>query len=430
MDAPENRKVMTAKPLDVIVFGATSFVGKLLCAYLASHFSPAQLRWGAAGRSIEKLKQVHLSPDPGAAEIPLIIADAADEAALAAMCAKARVIVSTVGPYALYGEPLVKVCARSGTHYCDLTGEVQWIRRMLDRYEATAIRTGSCIVNCCGFDSIPSDLGVHFLQRCAIERFGQYCAHIKMRVKAIRGGASGGTIASLMNVAKEASADPALRRELKNPYLLCPRDHWPDTRQQSLSRPQYDEDFASWLAPFVMAGINTRVVHRSNALLNYAYGQDFRYDEAMLVGSGSRGRIKANVIAAALGGFAAMTVIPPARWFLNRFVLPAPGEGPSPDSQKKGFYDLRLLGILRDGRILRAKVMGDADPGYGSTSKMLGQVAACLAYSAGQEERKGGFWTPATLLGDRLIGALQAHAGLKFELLEDSSSVQEQPRFR
>jgi len=409
---------MSAKPYDVVVFGATSFVGKLLCRYLANHFSSAELTWAAAGRSLEKLEQMRRSLEANASGVPLILADATDAPSLAAMCAQAGVVVSTVGPYALYGEQLVEACAELGTDYCDLTGEVQWIRRMLDRYEPTAKRTGARIVHCCGFDSVPSDLGVYFVQREAKQRYGRYCAHVKMRVKAIRGGASGGTIASLMNVAKEAAADPALRKELQNPYALCPKDRRPKTRQQSLNAPLFDHDFQSWLAPFIMAAINTRVVHRSNALLNYAYGEQFRYDEAMLAGKGLRGRLSAYAISGALGGFVGLTAIAPTRRFLQRFVLPAPGEGPSPESQAKGFYDLRFLGLLDDGRVIRAKITGDADPGYGSTSKMLGQAAVCLAR---RDKGEGGFWTPATLFGDTLIEALQKHAGLSFVLLDSPS---------
>jgi short subunit dehydrogenase-like uncharacterized protein len=407
---------MSAKPYDVVVFGATSFVGLLLCRYLASQFDPRTLNWAAAGRSIEKLERMRQSLDIKGAEIPLIVADARDENSLVAMCAQTRVVVSTVGPYSLYGEPLVKVCVERGTDYCDLTGEVQWIRRMLDRYETTASKTGARIVHCCGFDSVPSDLGVHFLQKRAFERLGRYCSHVKMRVKAIRGGVSGGTVASIINTATEATENPALRRALQNPYLLCPPDHQPKTRQESLNRPQYDRDFDAWLAPFIMAGINTRVVHRSNALLNYAYGEDFRYDEAMLAGEGQRGRMKAYAIAGALGGFVAMVTMAPTRRLLQRFVLPAPGEGPSPRSQANGFFDLRFMGIFDDGRTIAAKVTGDADPGYGSTSKMLGQVAASLA--DGKLNKTGGFWTPATLLGDTLIDALEQHAGLSFTLID------------
>ena len=222
---------------------------------------------------------------------------------------------------------------------------------MLDRYEQAAKSSGARIVHCCGFDSVPSDLGVHFLQQAALGRFGRTCSHVKMRVKAARGGLSGGTAASLMNVAKEAAADPALRRALKNPYLLCPEEGRPSTRQESLSTPGYDSDFEAWRAPFIMAGINTRVVHRSNAISNYAYGKDFRYDEAMLTGRGLRGRVTAYAIAGALGGFLTMTAMPPARAFLQRFVLPAQGHGPSPESQKAGLFDLRFLGLADSGQI-------------------------------------------------------------------------------
>ncbi len=329
---------MSAKPYDVVVFGGTSFVGKLLCRYLADHFSSADLTWAAAGRSLEKLEQMRRSLPPKTYGVSLIIADATDAASIAAMCAQTRVVVSTVGPYALFGEPLVKACAETGTDYCDVTGEVQWICRMLDRYEQTAKRTGARIVHCCGLDSAPSDLGVHFVQREAQQRYGCYCAHVKMRVKALRGGASGGTIASLMNVAKEAAADPVLRKELQNPYALCPKDGRPKTRRKNLSAPQFDGDFQAWLAPFIMAAINTRVVHRSNALMNYAYGEQFRYDEAMLAGGGVRGRLSAYALAGAMGGFVALTAIAPSRWFLQSFVLPAPGKGPSSESQAKGFY--------------------------------------------------------------------------------------------
>jgi short subunit dehydrogenase-like uncharacterized protein len=408
---------MDARPYSIVVFGATSFVGKLLCRYLAEQSGRTGLKWAAAGRSIEKLQALRRTLPPECAGLPLILADAAGERSLSALCAQTRVVISTVGPYALYGEPLVKVCAELGTDYCDLTGEVQWVRRMLDRYEASAKASGARIVHSCGFDSIPSGLGVHFLQKHALERFGEYCKHIKMRVKAMRGGVSGGTIASLLNVVKEAAADPALRRALQNPYLLCPRDHRPTTRQESLSRPQYDPGFDAWLAPFAMASVNTRVVHRSNALLNYAYGEDFRYDEAMLAGPGVAGRLKAYGIAGALGGFVAMAAIAPARWALTRFVLPASGEGPSPQAQKNGFFDLRFLGSLGDGRTIRAKVTGDADPGYGSTCKMLGQAGICLALGS-EENKQGGFWTPATLLGDSLVDALQAEAGLSFQLMD------------
>ena len=409
---------MSEKPYDVVAFGATSFVGKLLCRYFTHEFGfVGRLRWAAAGRSRSKLEALRSSLGDGAASLPIEIADAADEAALAAICNKTRAVVSTVGPYAFYGEPLVKVCATTGTDYCDLTGEIPWIKRMIGLYEPKAQASGARIVHCCGFDSIPSDMGVTFLQQEAQHRFGQPCSHVKMRVKAIRGGASGGTVASLLNVAKDVAASPALRRELANPYALCPPNDAPKVRQASLSRPEYDGDCNSWLAPFVMASVNTKVVHRSNALSNYAYGRDFLYDEAVLAGHGLEGRAKAYAIAAGLGAFVAASVIAPARWALERFVLPAPGEGPSPESQKRGFFNLRFLGKTADARTIRAKVSGDADPGYLSTSKMLGQAAACLA-ALDKSEKPGGFWTPATCFGDRLLAALEAHAGITFQVLD------------
>ena len=409
---------MNEKPYDLVAFGAASFVGKLLCRYLTHEFGfDGRLKWAAAGRSQSKLEALRSSLGEAAAALPIEIADAADEAALAAICYKTRAVVSTVGPYAFYGEPLVKVCAATGTDYCDLTGEVPWIKRMIELYEARAQASGAQIVHCCGFDSIPSDMGVYFLQQEARSRFGQPCSQVKMRVKAIRGGASGGTIASLLNVAKDAAASPELRRELANPYALCPPNDVPKVRQASLSRPEYDGDYNSWLAPFVMASVNTKVVHRSNALSNIAYGRDFLYDEAMLAGHGLEGRTKAYAIAAALGAFVAASVIPPARWALVRFVLPAPGEGPSPESQKKGFFDLRFMGKTADDKTIRTKVAGDADPGYLSTSKMLGQAAACLA-ALDKPEKSGGFWTPATCFGDRLLETLQRRAGVTFEVLD------------
>ena len=409
---------MNEKPYDLVAFRGHKFVGKLLCRYLTHEFGfDGRLRWAAAGRSQSKLEALRSSLGDGAAALPIEIADAADEVALAAICNKTRAVVSTVGPYALYGEPLVKVCATTGTDYCDLTGEVSWIKRMIGLYETKAQVSGARVVHCCGFNSIPSDMGVTFLQQEARRRFGQPCSHVKMRVKAIRGGASGGTIASLLNVANDVAASPELRRELANPYALCPPNDVPKVKQASLSRPEFDPDYNSWLAPFIMASINTKVVHRSNALSNYGYGRDFLYDEAMLAGHGVEGGAKAYAIAAGLGAFVAASVIPPARWALERFVLPAPGEGPSPVSQKRGFFDLRFLAKTADGSTFRTKVAGDADPGYLSTSKMLGQAAACLA-GLDKLEMPGGFWTPATCFGDRLIEALKARAGISFQLLD------------
>ena len=404
----------------LVVFGATSFVGQILTRYLAEHFGThGQLKWAIAGRSEAKLAALRNSLGLGAGKLPIVLADAADEAALRRLCRDTRVVISTVGPYALYGEPLVKVCSETGTDYCDLTGEVQWIRRMIRAYAAAARKSGARIVHCCGFDSIPSDLGVYFLQQQAHERFGQPCTEVKMRVKAVRGGFSGGTAASLLNVVKEAAANPALRKEIADPYSICPEGYAPKVRQPNVKFTEFDADFAAWVAPFVMSAVNTRIVQRSNALSKQAYGADFRYDEAMLMGRGLAGRAAATGLATGLAGFMLAGALPPTRWALERFVLPAPGEGPSAEDQRRGFYDLRFLGRTTDGGTLRVKVTGDRDPGYGSTAKMLGQAGACLALDLAQSGRKGGFWTPATMFGDRLIERLRAHSGLTFEVLED-----------
>lgn len=402
---------------EIVVFGATSFVGQILCRNLAEQFGAGELDWAAAGRSPEKLNNLRATLADDHQDVPLIVADAADEAALRELASRARVVISTVGPYAVHGEPLVKVCAESGTDYCDLTGEVQWVRRMIERYENTAADSGARIVHCCGFDSIPSDLGVHFLQHKALERFGSPCERVKMRVRVLRGGFSGGTVASIMNIAREVAGDRALRREIANPYSLCPPGHPVGTRQPNVGFAEYDEDFSAWVAPFVMAGINTRVVHRSNALAACAYGNSFRYDEAVLTGRGIGGRVTAMSVATAVGTFMLGAGIAPTRWLLEKF-MPAPGEGPSRETQEKGSFDLRFVGKTAEGKKLRVRVTGDRDPGYGSTAKMLAQAGLCLARDIGKENKPGGFWTPATIFGDRLIERLCCDAGLTFEVLD------------
>ena len=248
---------MTDKPFDIILYGATSFVGQIMTRYMKAQFGDGAIKWAIAGRSRSKVEK--LREDIGLSGIELIVADANDEAALKAMCARTKVIVSTVGPYALYGDTLVKVCATSGTHYCDLTGEPQWIHKMQARHETAARQSGAWIVHCCGFDSIPSDLGVHFLQQQATKKFGQTCNRINMRVAKIKGAASGGTIASMINMVREASSDAELRRQLKDPYSLCPPGHAYSARQNDV-RMAYDEEYKSWIAPFIMAAINARVV--------------------------------------------------------------------------------------------------------------------------------------------------------------------------
>lgn len=407
---------MTTPQYDIVLFGATSFVGDILTGYMMSQYPPgSDVKWAVAGRSESKLvetKQKH-----GAHDIPHIIADAANVQQINDMVKQTRVIVSTVGPYALYGEPLVKACVESGTDYCDLTGEVQWYKRMVDKYETQAKQSGARIVHCSGFDSIPSDLGVYFLQQQAQAKFGRMCSSVSLRVARLKGGASGGTIASMVNIAKEAAKDANLRKELQNPYSICPAGHGFKRRQENIGGAKFDDDFDQWAGPFVMAAVNTRVVHRSNALLNHAYGNDFAYSEAMLMGKGSKGKSRARNMGWGLNIFMLLAAVGPTRWLLEKFVLPKPGEGPTPEEQLKGCFDYRFVGKTDSGDVIKVKVTGDRDPGYGSTAKMLGQAAVCLA-NIKKEDKAGGFWTPASIYQEDLIQRLQDKSGLTFEVLE------------
>jgi short subunit dehydrogenase-like uncharacterized protein len=401
------------RPLDLVVFGATSFVGQILCRYLVERFGvDGRLAWAIAGRDPDKLARV---ADSTGADVEHIVADASDRAALDDLVARTRVVVSTVGPYALYGSELVGAAVAGGTDYCDLTGETQWMRRMIDQHGDAAARSGARIVHTCGFDSIPSDLGVWFLQQRAIERFGVACDDVAMRVRSLRGGASGGTIASMMNLMDEVAADPSLRSLLADPYALAPSDQRHGPSQQDLMRPAHDEVSGHWVAPFVMAAVNTRVVQRSHALMGRPWGQDFRYDEATDCGVGPLGAAKAVALSSAMAAGLGLVAVGPTRRLVGR-VVPQPGEGPSPAAQERGSFDLRFHGSTPDGRRILTRVTGDRDPGYGSTSRMLGEAAAALV-ELDRDDVAGGFWTPSTAFGDRLVERLEAHAGLRFDVL-------------
>ena len=371
---------MTKPSFDLIVYGATSFVGQILTRYLVEHVGVNKtVNWAIAGRSASKLDALKTSLGTAGDDLTVIIADADNADALAHMAKSTRVIATTVGPYALYGEALVKACAENGTDYCDLCGEAYWIKRMIVKYADAAKQSGARIVSCCGFDSIPSDLGVHFLQQHGQQRFGRYFNSIKLAVNAMKGGASGGTLASMIEAVKAAKSDPKLRKDMNNPYILCPEI--PDLRhpQVSIKGPAYDADFQRWSAPFIMEAINARVVLRSNMLLGMAYGDDFLYREQMITGKGFKGRLSAIGLTAGLGLFAVTVIINPLRAFMQRYVLPKPGEGPSPEAQLAGYFDLSLLGKNEDGKTLKVRVTGDRDPGYGCTAKMLAQASLCLS---------------------------------------------------
>jgi short subunit dehydrogenase-like uncharacterized protein len=413
---------MTAddREFDVILWGATGFTGRLVAQYLLERYgADGDLRWALGGRSEAKLQKVrsHIgsAAHRSAEALPLVVGNGDDEASLHILARRTRVVCTTVGPYARYGSKLVAACAGLGTHYCDLTGEVQWMRRMIDAHQKDAEASGARIVHNCGFDSIPSDLGVYFMQREMQRRHGVPCCRIAYRVKGFAGGFSGGTAASLLNVLEEASADPAVRRIVADPYALNPEGQRSGPDGPDSVAPAYDDDFGEWTAPFVMAAINTRVVRRTNALLGHPYGADFRYDEATLMGSGIAGLAKASALSAALGAAMAAGAVGPLRGLLAS-LLPSPGEGPSPAQREAGYFDIRLFGEHPDdpAKSLRGRVTGDRDPGYGSTSKMLGESAVCLARN--DLDVAGGFWTPTAAMGSPLLARLEQSAGLEFTI--------------
>jgi len=405
------------REFDVIVYGATGFTGTLVAEYLLRQYGvDGNIKWGIAGRSVSKLESVRASLGEKAANLDITVVDSQDESALAALASRTRVVITTVGPYALYGSNLVAACVEAGTDYCDLAGEVQWIRKMVDTHHVRATETGARIVHCCGFDSIPMDMGVWFLQDTAKRNHGHYCDAIALYVKATKGTASGGTIASMMNIIKEAKQDRSIGRLMANPYALNPEGEreGPDERDQQ--KVIFDADAGLWTGPFVMAGVNTRVVRRSNALAGYPYGQDFRYREVTITGRGFSGWLKGTVMTLALGALVLGISMGPTRKLLKKFVLPKPGEGPDRELQKTGFFNLMQIGKLPDGTVLRTRITGDQDPGYGSTSKMLAESAVCLAKD--ELQTTGGVLTPAVAMGGDLLKRLRDNAGLTFDLVD------------
>ncbi|MBP6495326.1 MAG: saccharopine dehydrogenase NADP-binding domain-containing protein [Psychrobacter sp.] len=405
----------------VVLYGATSFVGQITAHYLAEFLSTNKdkggntVTWAIAGRDEEKLNELQSKL---ASKVDIIIANSDDAASLDTMTEQTQVIISTVGPYLKYGEPLIKSCVSNGTDYVDLTGEAIFIKDMMDKYQEAAKQSGARIVNSCGFDSIPSDLGVYFTQKQAEAKFDSACDVIHMRVKAAKGGLSGGTIASMATVFEEVGQDKSRRKQVANPYLLNDDKNAPNVRQSNVSKPEYDSEHKRWLAPFVMASINTRIIHRSNQLLGYEYGRDFRYDEAMWMKDGIKGKLTSYALSAGLLGFATAMMITPSRELLSKHVLPKSGSGPSEEEQENGYFDIRLFGKTANQETIITKVTGDKDPGYGSTSRMLSQAALCLAQDISKEAVGGGFWTPASAMGDKLLARLEEHAGLSFDVID------------
>jgi short subunit dehydrogenase-like uncharacterized protein len=394
------------RDLDVVVFGATGFAGRLVAGYLAAH-APAGVRIGLAGRSQERLARVRDGLGEAASAWPLLIADSADPASLAALARSARVVATTVGPYYGHGLPLVEACARAGTDYADLAGEVLFLRESIGRCHELAQGTGARIVHCCGFDSIPSDLGVLRLHQAARADDAGDLEDTTLVVTALRGGLSGGTLAAMTGQLAEVRASPEHRRAVADPYAISP-DRAGEPRlggERDRYRVRYEADLGIWTGPFVMAGINTRVVRRSNALQDWAYGRRFRYREVTGFGRGPA----APVLAAAItGGLAALTAglaFRPSRALLGR-LLPSPGQGPSEKTRQAGLFRMEIHGRTSAGARYRARVEAHGDPGYAATSVMLGESALCLALDRDRLPGRAGVLTPATAMGDVLAERL------------------------
>jgi short subunit dehydrogenase-like uncharacterized protein len=398
------------REFDLILWGATGFTGQLVAKYLFDKFgSTGKLRWAIAGRSLKKLQRVRMQHAD--ASLAIILADSMDEASLSSMVQRTKVVCTTVGPYSIYGLSLVSNCVQHNTHYCDLCGEVPWMRKVIDTYHDQASQNGTKIVHCCGFDSIPSDLGVYFAQQSAMSQKGVYADEIHMRVIGIRGGISGGTYASLEQILKAAQRDKAVAQLLQNPYGLNPNNEYVGLDETDLNKIAFDEFSKSWIGPFVMAGINTRVVRRSNALFNHPYGNAFRYSEASSYGAGWRGKFIASMMSLPLLLFTARPGSILKR--IADFIFPKPGQGPSKRQRNNGYFKLRFFMIFKDSTKAQATVAGDMDPGYGSTAKMLSEVALCLALDDLPE--LGGCLTPSVAMGNTLKKRLEENAGLSFD---------------
>jgi short subunit dehydrogenase-like uncharacterized protein len=416
------------RDLDLVLWGATGYTGRLVARYLAQRTAglapgdPERFAWEIGGRDRAKLEALRAElsgVDPAARELPLLVGDSLDPASLAPIVRRTRVVATTVGPYSRYGTPLARLCAELGTDSCDLSGEVAWMRRTVGELHQPARASGARIVHCCGFDSIPSDLGTLLLHD-ALERQGAALRRARLRVRSLRGKASGGTVASLFEIVGEARRDPETRRALLDPYALNPPGERQGPDRNEGLRPRLDADRGVWTAPFLMAMINTRVVRRSNALLGYLYGRDFRYDERVDTGRGIRGRLRARAVSSAIGAFMGGAAFGPTAWFLRRFLLPNPGEGPSPEERERGEFRIRIFGDgtpAAESGLARSAVVtvaADSDPGYGATAGMLAESALALVegWRAGSRGA-GGVLTPASALGLPLVERL-GRAGVTF----------------
>jgi short subunit dehydrogenase-like uncharacterized protein len=400
---------MADRDLDIVVYGATGFVGLLVAEHLAHH-APAGTRIGLAGRSRQKLEAARTSLGAVAAQWPILVADIDDADAVADLAARTTAVATTVGPYATWGMPMATACARAGTHYCDLAGEVRFIRRAIDELDTIAAGSGARLVTACGFDSIPSDLGVLVLHEAVAAAGAGVLQDVTLVVTKVAGGVSGGTLASITGQIDEMRRNREVRRLLADPYSLSPdRGAEPDLgRQGDIAAIRLDKELGGWTAPFLMAGFNSRIVRRSNALSGYRYGPAMRYREVMGFDGGAAGLAKATAAAGATAGLAAGLALPPTRKLLDRW-LPSPGEGPSPEVRAKGHFVIRIHGRTSTAEHFVADVAAQGDPGYAATAVMMGESVLALAFDGAELPKAAGVLTPATGLGLPLVERLRAN---------------------
>ncbi|ROR66903.1 saccharopine dehydrogenase family protein [Agrococcus jenensis] len=392
------------RELDLTLFGATGFVGRLVAEHLADA-APGGTRIALAGRSRARLEAVRDGLGPAAADWPLLEADSADPESLRELARRTRVVVSTVGPYQRHGLPLVEACAAAGTDYADLTGEVLFVRELIERWHEPARASGARIVVSCGFDSVPSDLAVHLLHRRATADGAGGLTDTTLRVRRLSGGISGGTIDSMRLQLARARDDASLRRVLADPAALSAGARVAPG-QPDVHAPFLDAATGEWDAPFVMAGYNTRLVRRSDALLGGAYGERFRYREVLPTGRGLAGRARATAIAAGMGALVVGMATPGVRSLID-VALPSPGDGPSEERRRAGSFALETTTRTEDGRRVTATVAAQGDPGYAATSVMLGEAGLALAVDGERCSAEGGILTPAVAMGDVLVERLR-----------------------
>ena len=379
---------------DFVIYGATGFTGKLVVEYVINQYDGNDdISWAIAGRSKEKLESIKHKFDLPS-DIGMMIVDSNDQESIDTMVSQTKCVLTTVGPYQLYGEKIITSCISSGTDYVDLCGEPGFMHKIISEYSDEAKQNGARIIFSCGFDSIPFDLGVLFVQEKVMSKFNKYAPSVRGRVRAMNGEFSGGTAASMKATMAAIKTNPELINVLINPHALC--EGFQGAQQDDDSKPKFDEELNTWVAPFFMAPINTKNIHRSNKLMNHIYGEDFKYNEMWIQGSGEEGKAAAELIST-------MNPLGDA---------PEPGEGPSRASRENGNYDILFCADL-DNQTIKASVSGDMDPGYGSTSKMITESAVCLVKDC--KDLPGGIYTPAASMGKKLIQRLESNAGLSFK---------------